>query len=57
MVVPIFLYSQFEARLLQEPYLWLALGMFYGAQQAALGKSRVVGMPTTVRNPRSVEAA
>jgi len=57
MVVPIFLYSQFEARLLQEPYLWLALGMFYGAQQVAHGKSWVVAMPTTVRNRRSVEAA
>jgi len=57
MVVPIFLYSQFEARLLQEPYLWLALGMFYGAQQAALGKSLALGIPTVERNRRSVEAA
>lgn len=57
MVVPIFLYSQFEARLLQEPYLWFALGMFYGAQQAALGKSVAVGVRAVVRARRSVEAA
>jgi O-antigen ligase len=36
MVVPIFMYSQFEARFLQEPYLWLALGMFYAAERSAV---------------------
>jgi len=57
MVVPIFMYSQFEARLLQEPYLWLVLGMFYGAQ-LSVARMRVTAM--TEREPqtrRSVEAA
>lgn len=36
MVVPIFMYSQFEARFLQEPYLWLVLGMFYAAERRAV---------------------
>lgn len=57
MVVPILLYSQFEARLLQEPYLWLALGLFYGAQQAALRSAVAVRPEGTVRVRRSVEAA
>ena len=30
-VIPILLYSQFEGRLIEEPYLWLALGLFYAA--------------------------
>lgn len=57
MVVPIFLYSQFEGRLLQEPYLWLVLGLFYGAQQAAL--RRHVPQPAEATAPagRSVQAA
>lgn len=32
-IVPIVLYSQFEARLLEEPYLWVCLALFYGAIQ------------------------
>lgn len=35
LVIPIFLYSQFEARFFQEPYLWLALGMYYSARTLA----------------------
>ena len=35
LVIPIFLYSQFEGRFLQEPYLWLALGMMYSAMMSA----------------------
>jgi O-antigen ligase len=56
-VVPIFLYSQFEARFVQEPYLWLALGLFYGARQAALGKD--LSVPVTPEPParRPAEAA
>lgn len=34
LVVPIFLYSQFEGRFFQEPYLWLALGMMYSAMMS-----------------------
>ena len=32
LVIPIFLFSQFEARFLQEPYLWLALGLYYSSR-------------------------
>jgi putative inorganic carbon (HCO3(-)) transporter len=35
LIIPIFLYSQFEGRFFQEPYLWLALGMLYSAQVLA----------------------
>lgn len=35
LVVPIFLYAQFEGRFIQEPYLWLALGLFYSAEMLA----------------------
>ncbi len=31
-IVPILAYSQFEGRLIEEPYLWLALGLFYAAK-------------------------
>jgi hypothetical protein len=57
MVVPILLYSQFEGRLLQEPYLWLTLGLFYGAQRVALGSEVAVRPPHIARPRRSVEAA
>jgi len=56
-VVPIFLYSQFEARFLQEPYLWLALGLFYGAQQTALHKHVAVRVPRGAPARRPAEAA
>jgi O-antigen ligase len=35
LVLPIFLYSQFEARFLQEPYMWVALGLYYSARMLA----------------------
>jgi O-antigen ligase len=35
LIIPIFLYSQFEARFMQEPYLWLALGLYYSARMLA----------------------
>ena len=35
LVLPVFFYSQFEGRFLQEPYLWLALGMVYSAMTSA----------------------
>ena len=57
MVVPIFLYSQFEGRLLQEPYLWLALGLFYGAQQVALRQAITVRAPLPTPTRKAVEAA
>ena len=41
LVIPIFLYSQFEGRFFQEPYLWLALGMLYSAMLAQRGASAV----------------
>ena len=31
LIVPIILYSQFEGRFLEEPYLWLCLALFYAA--------------------------
>ena len=33
LIVPIVLYSQFEGRFLEEPYLWLCLGLLYSAFQ------------------------
>jgi O-antigen ligase len=58
LIVPIFLYSQFEGRFLQEPYLWLALGMFYAAQQASAGsRTAVLGAGRVPREKSSVEAA
>ena len=33
LIVPIVLYSQFEGRFLEEPYLWLCLGLMYSAFQ------------------------
>jgi O-antigen ligase len=38
LIIPIFLYSQVEGRLFGEPYLWVALGLMYSAQSAAMGK-------------------
>jgi hypothetical protein len=31
LIVPLILYSQFEGRFIEEPYLWLCLGLFYAA--------------------------
>jgi O-antigen ligase len=35
LLIPIFLFSQFEGRFFQEPYLWLALGLMYSAHMLA----------------------
>jgi O-antigen ligase len=32
LIVPILVYSKFEGRLIEEPYLWLALGLLYAAK-------------------------
>src|SRR5207248_9366150 len=40
LIVPIFLYSQFEGRFIQEPYFWLALGLFYAADFRARRQGR-----------------
>jgi O-antigen ligase len=32
LVVPIFVYSQIEGRFIQEPYLWLSIGLLYSAR-------------------------
>jgi len=37
LVIPIFLYSQIEGRFFSEPYLWVALGLMYSANQVAMG--------------------
>ena len=43
LIIPIFLYSQFEGRFFQEPYLWVALGMLYSAQMLAQRGMRDIG--------------
>jgi putative inorganic carbon (hco3(-)) transporter len=50
LVIPIVLYSQFEGRFFQEPYLWLTLGMLYSAMLAQRGASAVA-------EPRGSDAA
>jgi O-antigen ligase len=50
LIIPIFLYSQFEGRFFQEPYLWLALGMLYAAM---LAQRR----PSVAAEPRAADAA
>ncbi len=57
MVVPIFLYSQFEGRFFSEPYLWLALGMFYGAQMVAVRAGVVLERKAVASRRGSVEVA
>lgn len=57
MVVPIFLYSQFEGRFFSEPYLWLALGMFYGAQMVAVRAGVVLERGTVASRRGSVQVA
>lgn len=37
LIVPIFIYSQIEGRFIQEPYLWLSLGLLYAAQLNRVG--------------------
>ena len=41
LVIPIFLYSQIEGRLLSEPYFWLSLGLLYAAASRA-GRERAI---------------
>lgn len=55
LVIPIFLYSQFEARFLQEPYLWLALGMYYSSR--ALARREVAIEPATHPSQAAAAAA
>jgi O-antigen ligase len=55
LVIPIFLYSQFEARFLQEPYLWLALGLYYSTRM--LARRQAVAEPEAERSRASAAAA
>lgn len=55
LVIPLFLYSQFEARFLQEPYLWFCLGMFYSAQRLAV-RARATEAAAEPAEPRPVRA-
>jgi O-antigen ligase len=59
LVVPIFLFSQFEARFVQEPYLWLVLGMGYSAQMLASRKRAPVAAERRERRTerRRIEVA
>jgi O-antigen ligase len=45
LVIPIFLFSQFEGRFFTEPYLWLMLGLMYSAQRRPQLASRTEGSP------------
>jgi O-antigen ligase len=46
LIVPIFVYSQIEGRLIQEPYLWLAVGLLYSAMALRRRESaRLVELP------------
>lgn len=42
LVVPIVLYSQFEGRLIEEPYFWLSIALFYSAVAAVTVRRRAV---------------
>jgi O-antigen ligase len=53
LILPIFLFSQFEGRFLQEPYLWMVLGMLYSAQLSG----RRVRAGLTLEHPRAQEIA
>lgn len=57
LVIPIFLYSQFEARFLQEPYLWLSLGLLYSAQQVAVRRREPTEEPEEMPVERRFEVA
>jgi O-antigen ligase len=61
LVIPIFLFSQFEARFLQEPYLWLCLAMFYSARRLGeRSRATAAAVESVRREPvptRSVEVA
>jgi putative inorganic carbon (hco3(-)) transporter len=53
LVVPILLYSQFEGRFVQEPYLWLSLGLLYSSMSLA----RTEAAPEAERKPAHPAAA
>jgi O-antigen ligase len=52
LMVPIVLYSQFEGRLLEEPYFWLCLALVYAAFRL-----RVAQPPALSRQPANRDAA
>jgi len=54
LILPIFLYSQFEARFFEEPYLWLALGLYYSARLLA---RRELADEPALEPPRDADAA
>jgi O-antigen ligase len=58
LIIPIFLYSQFEGRFMQEPYLWVSLALLYSSHRLAemSGESAADREPTGARKPR-LEAA
>ena len=49
LILPIFLFSQFEARFLQEPYFWVALGMYYSARMLAQRDAALAPTASTAR--------
>ncbi len=55
-VLPIFLYSQFEGRFVQEPYLWLALGLMYSALMAARREAAAEAETSPAGSPRVAAA-
>jgi O-antigen ligase len=61
LLIPIFLFSQFEGRFFQEPYLWLALGLMYSARTLAAREATVEGAAarslSDTRRRGSVEVA
>jgi O-antigen ligase len=42
LLIPILMYSQLEGRLIEEPYLWLALGLLYAARSLETSTRTVV---------------
>jgi O-antigen ligase len=53
LVIPIFLFSQFEGRFFTEPYLWLMLGLTYSAQRRPQLASRSESSRTDPARRRS----
>jgi hypothetical protein len=56
LVLPIFVYSQFEGRFLQEPYLWIVLGALYSARMLSQRDARAAVQLERPR-ARGIEAA
>lgn len=50
LIVPIFLYSQFEGRFLEEPYLWLCVGLTYSAMLLESRAAARAGLDTPDQN-------